>query len=270
MIDKKYVEWALRGERLQLVRQAAKTTLSTFVNVEQHGKRPDYPAVYAEPHTWCLNGFSQFLFWPDMHFLIQKEVFDRPSYETSLRRIGCIPVDLKKTPEADECNRKMVESCVDFMKKGESIGIYIEGPTADMIREDGTIIPIEERRHQPGAAKIALEYKAAVERDAESGLVLPRGYNSSLVPVGMYTPDDISAKLWTFPRVPKFVWELTKYGVRHGFRMPLIMNTGEPISLEGYDTKNTRDVFRLTKKVGTEMVRLSQEAREISMKRYGV
>jgi len=170
-----------------------------------------------------------------IHFLIQNEGVYDSKLKFCLWAIGEIPVNIDKR----STNKIVLKRAEDYLQHcRDFIGIFSEGPSKELVDENGEIIPVFRREHYLGAAHLAIKNMR------------------SIIPIGIRLAEDFINDLWTFPisaenKKRKFLEStVADYG-----KIPYVINIGMPVFTNCKDDRN-----KLTEKVRLEICRLYEEA----------
>ncbi len=213
---------------------------------------PEGPAILVPNH--CMMTDGPFLNYQIVrsrgnkltHFFVQKEVYKKLKLYFWAR--GQIPVRVDKR-STDSAVLRRTKEYLDWTT--DYLGIFAEGPTKDIVNpETHRIVPINERKHEVGAAFIAIKNQIPI------------------VPVGLRSNDFVETETWkyTFSKFGQAWWTLQKYVWENG-RVPYYINFGKPIYPEKLDDSGTRKqektaIRDLAQRVREEVIRLAQTARD--------
>lgn len=106
-----------------------------------------------------------------IHIYVNSRFFKKPVFKMVLKWGKCIPIDVgKKKPT--RTNKKAFKDAVNYLKKGELVGIFPEGHRS---------FPDKMRKGKTGVAKLALSAKVPV---------VPMGIEGSreIMPIGKFWP----------------------------------------------------------------------------------
>ena len=175
------------------------------------------------------------------HLLVQSGGVYSSKYKLFLWSIGEIPVDVDER----STNKIVLKRTGEYLNltHNHMVSIFAEGPTRDLIDKDGRPIPVEERTHYPGAARIAINNQVPI------------------VPIGLSTTKEAEAESWNHGLADKKegMRFLNEY-VKEKGRIPYWTRVGEPILPDQVEGETKKEKTRwLTEVVRREVVRLYQK-----------
>jgi 1-acyl-sn-glycerol-3-phosphate acyltransferase len=230
--------------------------INKYFNVQINGLEnlPKKPAIIVPNHCMMVDGAitkMKILSHTNriIHYWVQKEgVYEKLENKVVLWSAGDIPVKVDGRSD----NSSVFERTRQYLEwtDNDLIGVFSEGPSMKLIDKEGNMIPIEERRHYPGAAWAAIVNGAPI---------IPMGIRSSEV-------IEIEARKYHQSNKKGALQFIKEYTQAHG-KQPYYINIGKPIypPILGPDVqkreerKATRD---LTEAVRKEVIRLAQTARD--------
>jgi 1-acyl-sn-glycerol-3-phosphate acyltransferase len=231
-IFNKYLDVRLRGERLP-VKGAA---------------------VCVPPHITFFDGLLNICYLErHVHLMMQREGL----YNTNMKPLywasGNFPISIERKSSITDAVKKGKA----YLREGEIIGIFSEGPASRLMNDAGEIVPLADREHYPLAAYMAIEN------------------NVPIIPFGLFIDPEISKRLWQFRGyndASEFLkdYMIRKTGDKTGktqYRIPYIIYRGSPVSVSGYNRKRS-SIVELTREVKSQIEVLSDKARDFAHVEY--
>jgi 1-acyl-sn-glycerol-3-phosphate acyltransferase len=234
--------------------------INRYFNVQISGLEnlPERPVIIVPNHCLTADGIiikMKMLSHTNriIHFWVQKEgVYERFGNKVILWSAGDIPVKVDGRSD----NSSVFERTRQYLEwtDNDFIGVFSEGPSMKLLDKEGNMIPIEERKHYPGAAWAAITNGVPI------------------VPIDIRSSEviEIEARKYNQSNKKGALQFIEEYTQAHG-KQPYYINIGKPIypsilrpnlperERKREERRATRD---LTEVVRKEVIRLAQTARD--------
>jgi 1-acyl-sn-glycerol-3-phosphate acyltransferase len=232
---------------------------SMYFDVNIIGELPKGAGICVFNHNVNFDGLINGAFLNrDMHYLVQREgiynhLLLRPFFWAS----GQIPINVDIS-NGGNIGATVARRCKEYSQEKRLIGIFSEGPSSRLLDSSGNVIPVEDRKHYPLAAGMALSKHIPI------------------IPIGLYTDPKIGQDLWRdigFTKSRKYMNDYNKakrkdllvrgIGDRR-FRASYVIAIGKSIQVENYLPKNSQSIEHLTNEVQDRLIGLVNRAKDYS------